>query len=377
MTPFTEARKLMGGDPRVGSADDATRGFKNKSNSGAALDPWEDTLSLWRMTVDGVVQDGELETGELARRLPSLQGREVFVWREGMADWVPPGTLPDFQARKAPPEAQTPTSPLSRLVCEWCQSQNPVGEQTCRSCGAPLDIKNLVSDSGWREAPRLRDMTEIHFGGSTCQVEGEIVPVAEMSLAPGESVFFEHHVLLWKEPGVTLSVLSLQGSVRRALAGMPFVVTIATGPGRIAFSRDATGEVVVLPLHPGMELDVREHAFLLSSSQIDYSYVRIKGLQNILFGGQGMFMDRFVTTGQPGLLLLHGYGNVFERRLGAGEAIHIEPGAFLYKDSSVTMDVEMQQLTTGFFGGTGMALARVTGPGRVGIQSMYVHHKTD
>jgi len=53
---------------------------------------------------------------------------------------------------------------------------------------------------------------------------------------------------------------------------------------------------MVLPLHPGMELDVREHAFLLSSHQIAYSFVRIKGLANILFGGQGMYMDRFVTT---------------------------------------------------------------------------------
>src|SRR5216684_4257285 len=91
----------------------------------------------------------------------------------------------------------------------------------------------------------------------------------------------------------------------------------------------------------------------------------------------GMFMDRFVTSNQPGLLLLHGYGDVFERVLRPGESIMMEPGAFLYKDSSVTMNIESQQLTTGFFGGTGMNLARMTGPGRVGIQSMYVHHATE
>ena len=55
----------------------------------------------------------------------------------------------------------------------------------------------------------------------------------------------------------------------------------------------------------------------------------------------------------------------------------VEPGAFLYKDSSVTMDVEFQRLGTGFFGGTTMSLAKMTGPGRVGIQSMYVHHHTE
>ena len=273
--------------------------------------------------------------------------------------------------------APSSADPIERITCEWCQGMNQKTALSCWACGAPLDIKNLVSESGWREAPRIRDMTEIHFGLSTCQVEGEIVPVAEINLGRGDAVFFEHHVLLWKDDQTPMSVMPLQGGVKRALAGMPFIISIAHGPGRIAFSRDATGELVVLPLHPGMELDVREHAFLLASHHINYSYLRIKGLRNILFGGQGMFMDRFVTSNQPGLLLLHGYGNVFERVLRPGESIMLEPGAFLYKDSSVTMNVESQKLTTGFFGGTGMNLARMTGPGRVGIQSMYVHHHTD
>ena len=69
--------------------------------------------------------------------------------------------------------------PLERIQCQWCQSMNEKTALSCRACGAPLDIRNLVSESGWREAPRIRDMTEIHFSSSTCQVEGEIVPVAE------------------------------------------------------------------------------------------------------------------------------------------------------------------------------------------------------
>jgi uncharacterized protein (AIM24 family) len=275
------------------------------------------------------------------------------------------------------PENIPTAEPLERIQCQWCQSMNEKAALTCRACGAPLDIRNLVSESGWREAPRLRDMTEFSFSSSTCQVEGEIVPVAEIHLGPNDSVFFEHHIMLWKDDNVPLSVLQLPGGLKRAFAGMPFIISVATGPGRIAFSRDATGELVVLPLHPGMEIDVREHAFLLASHQIDYSFVRVKGLTNILFGGQGMFMDRFVTRNSPGLVLLHGYGNVFERRLKPGESIMVEPGAFLYKDSSVGMDVEFQRLGTGLFGGTNMSLARMTGPGRIGIQSMYVHHHTE
>lgn len=266
---------------------------------------------------------------------------------------------------------------FERIQCQWCQSMNDKAALSCGACGAPLDIRNVVSESGWREAPRIRDMTEIHFNSSTCQVEGEIVPTAEINLGAGDSIFFEHHVMLWKDEYLPLSVMSLSGGLKRVFAGMPFIISVASGPGRIAFSRDATGELVVLPLHPGMELDVREHAFLLCSHNVAYSFIRVKGLTNILFGGQGMYMDRFVTTNTPGLVILHGYGNVFERRLAAGESIMVEPGAFLYKDASVTMQVEFQKLGTGFFGATNMSLAKMTGPGRIGIQSMYLHHKTE
>lgn len=268
-------------------------------------------------------------------------------------------------------------APADRLPCSWCTSQNAADAVNCRNCGAPLDVRKRVSASGWCEAPRIRSMTEIHFGQSTCQVEGQVVPVAEISLAAGDLVYFEHHTLLWKDAPVALAVQPLGGGlVKRLFSGMPLVITQALGPGRVAFSRDASGELVVLPLHPGMELDVREHAFLVASHHIQYSYVRVQGLKNILFGGEGMFMDRFVTGSQPGLLILHGYGNVFQRQLAAGESILLEPGGFLYKDSSVTMNVETQKLSSGFFGGTGMHLARLTGPGRVGMQSMYVHHQS-
>src|SRR3954465_8579327 len=149
---------------------------------------------------------------------------------------------------------------LQRIQCEWCRSQNLPQATSCSTCGAPLDIRNLVSDSGWREAPRIRDMTEIRFGNSTCQVEGEIVPVAEMGLAQGDAVYFEHHVMLWKDDALPRTVMPSPGGTKRAFAGMPFITTLAHGPGRIAVSRGQTGELVVMPLQPGDELDVSEPA---------------------------------------------------------------------------------------------------------------------
>lgn len=240
------------------------------------------------------------------------------------------------------------------------------------TCGAPLDVRDKISDSGWREAPKLRDMSEFRFSGSTCQVEGELVPVAEINLAHQDGVYFEHHVMLWKDESVPLSSLRTAGGLKRTLGGMPHIVSVANGPGRVAFSHNAPGELVVLPLHPGMELDVREHAFLLASHSIQYSFVRIKGLANMLHGGSGMWMDRFVTAQYPGLLMLHGNGDVLERTLRPGEKIMVEPGGFLYKDSTVQMQAIKLPVKINMM--NHLYMAEMTGPGRVGIQSMYVHH---
>jgi uncharacterized protein (AIM24 family) len=266
---------------------------------------------------------------------------------------------------------------MERIVCGWCQGQNDEGTKACQFCGAPMDATKKVTDSGWTEVPRLRDLAEFRFSGSVCQVDGEIVPVVEMNLAPGDSVFFDYHTMLFKEPAVPMESRQLAsgGAFKRIAAGMPRYLSWASGPGRIAFSRDAMGEIVVLPLHPSMEIDVRNHSFVVASHSITYSFVQLPGMSNIMHGGAGagMYLDRFVTTGEQGIVVLHGYGNVFSRTLAPGETILVEPGGFLYKDSSVTMTMQKQDVKTSTMR-SNLYLAELVGPGRVGIQSMYHHH---
>lgn len=261
------------------------------------------------------------------------------------------------------------------IPCSWCRRNNSEEALLCGSCGAPLDQKDRVSDSGWREAPRLKDMEEFRFSDSVLQVEGKYVPVGEITLSPSDSVYFESHVLLWKDLNLPLDQVRLAGN-RRA-RGMPYSVLATRGAGRLAVSRDAPGELVVMPLGPGVELDVRGHAFLLASHSVDYSFVRIKGLVNLLYGGNGMYLDRFVSRDDHGVLLLHGNGDVLQRTLAQGERILVEPGAFLYKDASVTMNtVPIPGVSLSMLGRK-LYMAEMVGPGRVGIQSMYHHHETD
>lgn len=214
------------------------------------------------------------------------------------------------------------------------------------------------------------------FGGVTYHIQGELVPALSIELS-AMPVYFEHHVLLWKDPQVQIGVKAIQGAFKRMVAGMPVFLTEARGPGRIAFSRDGAGHVFAIHMAQGQALDVREHQFLAATESLEYGFSRIKGVSNILFGGTGFFVDRFACPQAAGILWLHGYGNVFETTLAPGEQIDIEPGGWVYKEPSVGMESRFQRLSTGFLASAGqISWNRFTGPGRVGLQSMNVHLPT-
>ena len=209
------------------------------------------------------------------------------------------------------------------------------------------------------------------FGGVTYHIAGELVPVLSVDVTQ-MPVYFEHHILLWKNSAITIGLKSLKGALKRMMAGMQIFVTEAQGPGQIAFSRDGAGHIVPIHLRAGEELHVREHQFLAATANVDYTFERVKGVANLLFGGSGFFIDKFHGHKGDGILWLHGYGNVFEKVLAPGESIDVEPGGWLYKEPGVRMETIMARLATGVFGGFNLALNRFTGPGRLGLQSMYL-----
>lgn len=210
------------------------------------------------------------------------------------------------------------------------------------------------------------------FAGVTYHLDGELVPVLTVEIG-SVPVYFEHHVLLWKDTRTEIGIKSLSGAFKRVLSGMPVFMTEAHGPGRIAFSRDGAGHLFAMHLNQGQSLDVREHQFLAATDQLDYTFTRVKGIANMLMSGTGFFIDTFTAHKGDGILWLHGYGNVFEVFLNVGEQIDIEPGGWVYKDRSVTMETQFQKLSTGVFASSGQIVwNRFRGPGRVGIQSMYM-----
>ncbi len=215
--------------------------------------------------------------------------------------------------------------------------------------------------------------TDETYAGVTYHLDGELVPALTVELpATGASVYFEHHVVLWKNPTVEINIRPMKGGLKRMMAGMQIFVTEAKGPGQISFSRDGPGHIVPIHLKPGEHIHVREHQFLAATGNVDYTYERVKGFANVLFGGTGFFIDKFGASTE-GIIWLHGYGNVFEKKLARGESIDVEPGGWLYKDPEVAMETKIMRLSTGLLAGMNLVFNRFTGPGRVAVQSMYLH----
>jgi uncharacterized protein (AIM24 family) len=276
-----------------------------------------------------------------------------------------------------------PTAAARQYNCPWCGHASDASTLSCPRCGAPIDVTKAVTHSGWAKLPPIRDMTRIQFGDSTLQIEGKYVPVADFNLGPAASIYFTHHLLLWRDTQINISVMPMKGGWKRLFAGLPLVMTQAAGPGRAAFSKDQPGELIVVPLDPGQSIDVREHVFMVATNTIAYDWFQT-GIWFSTYGDKnsqemhypiGMFMDRFTAATGPGLALLHGSGNVFERRLADGESILIKPTSLLFKDPSVRMHLHIESPggATNFWGRSSMRYLwlRLHGPGRVAVQSNY------
>ncbi|HUA20758.1 MAG TPA: AIM24 family protein [Bryobacteraceae bacterium] len=306
-----------------------------------------------------------------------------------------PVAQPAPPAQAAPPSPSAPTpaprpspppvrSAGPRTKCAWCGAEVNAGQLSCPSCGATLDVPPLTTESGWAELPGRKDMAKLQFGDSFCQIEGQYVPVADVDLAAGDSIYFTHHVLLWKDPQINITTMSLAGGWKRVFAGMPLIMTQAQGPGHVAFSRDAPGEMIALPIQPGQSVDVREHLFMLATGNVAYDWFQT----NIWYTTQdgddkethypvGMFMDRFSAPQSPGLLLLHASGNVFVRQLAPNQTILVKPTALIFKDPSVQMQLHFEHPRSGFnlWGrwSNRYFWLRLWGPGRVAVQSAFEH----
>ena len=191
-------------------------------------------------------------------------------------------------------------------------------------------------------------------------LSGTIMQTLNIDLEPGETVYSQTSSMCWMTPDIEMDTNTgggLLSGLMRSLSGGSFFVTHFTArqAGHVAFAPHFPGTIMPIP-------------FLCAEKSVTLEIAFQKRLGAGLFGGEGFILQK--VTG-PGVVFLDLSGEVIERDLAAGESLLVQAGHVGIMDPSITFDIQM---VSGFknivFGGEGLFLAKLTGPGHVALQSM-------
>ncbi|MBN2109579.1 MAG: TIGR00266 family protein [Methanosarcinaceae archaeon] len=208
------------------------------------------------------------------------------------------------------------------------------------------------------------------------RIIGNDMQIVEIELDPGESVRAEAGAMLYMGPGIKMQTSTGGGllkGLKRAFTGESFFITsfIHEGgdKGHVAFSAPYPGKVLPIDLseHGGRFL-CQKDSFLCAAKGIEIEIALTRKIGAGLFGGEGFILQRL--TGD-GLAFVHAGGTIIEKELQAGETLRVDTGCLAAFSDSIDYDI---QLTGGFrnalFGGEGLVLAVLRGPGLVYLQSL-------
>jgi uncharacterized protein (TIGR00266 family) len=206
------------------------------------------------------------------------------------------------------------------------------------------------------------------------EINGTVMQTLAIDLAPGETVYSQTHAMAWMNDRVRMDTNTGGGffaGIKRSLTGGSFFVTEFTaeqGTGHVAFAPRFPGTILARNLAAGESLICRKETFLCAQKSVSLELAFQKRFGAGLFGGEGFILQR--VTG-PGMVWLDLSGEVVTKQLAPGERLLVHAGHVGVQSPSIDFDIQMMR---GFrnilFGGEGLFLASLTGPGEVHLQSM-------
>ena len=205
-------------------------------------------------------------------------------------------------------------------------------------------------------------------------IEGTPLSVVICELQAGESMITEKGAMSWMSLNMEMKT-STNGGIGKAFGRMftgesmfQNIYTAQGGPGLIAFASSFPGSILAFPISVGNEIIVQKSAFLASEAGVQMSVHFHKKFSGGLFGGEGLIMQKLSGQGTA-FVEIDGYAKEYE--LQAGQSIIVDTGYVAAMSATCTMDVQsVPGVKNMLFGGEGIFNTRVTGPGRVLIQSM-------
>jgi len=248
--------------------------------------------------------------------------------------------------------------------CTNCGTGLGADARFCSNCGT------VAGGAGPAAAPAAEHLDYT--------LQGDNLQVARLHLKSGQEVYAEAGRMVYKTAnvqwdtrmtGATLGE-KLLGALRRTFTGESLFVTYfhANGDGEVGFAGNYPGKIQVFDLAPGESILAQRDAFLCAQPSVQLTIALVKKLGVGFFGGEGFILERL--TG-PGAVFIHAGGDFVEFDLQPGETLQVDTGCIVAFQESVNYDIQLAGgIKTAIFGGEGLFLATLTGPGKVIVQSM-------
>lgn len=219
------------------------------------------------------------------------------------------------------------------------------------------------------------------------EIKGQELQFVEIELDPGESAVAEAGAMVWKDAAVGMTTVfgdgsgdsgggfmgKLLGAGKRLVTGESLFTTVFThnggGKARVAFASPTPGAILPIKLDSvGGTLICQKDSFLAAARGVSIGIEFQRRIMTGLFGGEGFIMQRLDGDGW---VFVQMGGTVVERTLAPGEQLHVDTGCLAAYTPSVDFDlVGAGGVKSMLFGGEGAFFARLTGPGKVWIQSL-------
>ena len=209
-------------------------------------------------------------------------------------------------------------------------------------------------------------------------IQGDNLQIARVRLKVGQEIYAEAGKMVYKSPNISWETRmsgdsigqKIWGAIKRKLMGESLFLTYfrANADGEVGFAGTYPGKIQAYDLAPGQSINVQRDAFLFAQAGVQLNIALVKKLGVGFFGGEGFILEKL--TG-PGTVFIHAGGDHVEFTLAPGEMLQVDAGSIVGFDDGVAYDIQpVGSIKTAIFGGEGIFLATLTGPGRVLVQSM-------
>jgi len=218
-------------------------------------------------------------------------------------------------------------------------------------------------------------MDSIHTDGIDFNVMGDDMQLVEVELDTGEGVRAEAGTMIYMGDGIEMQTDTGGGvfkGVKRIFTGESFFITSfvhsGAGKGHVAFAAPYPGKIIPIDLSKHQGFLCQKDAFLCADQEIEIEVAFTKKIGAGLFGGEGFILQRLTGSGWA---FVHAGGTVVERHLEAGQTLRVDTGCVAAFSGTVDYDINfVGGFKNALFGGEGVFLAKLTGPGTVYLQSL-------